>query len=148
MTTLLIAISAALAACVLVLLGLLVVLNRRRSRTAHDQVADVVRALEKRMDELSHELAQAVSRAEEEGRRSRFLGEIAGSIDLDEVLSRTLEAAGSLPGAAAAHLPSQWARTAARSLASIMDMSWGRSNSGFPIPASPQSSRRNRSPCA
>jgi diguanylate cyclase (GGDEF)-like protein len=101
-TTLLIAISAALAACVLVLLGLLVVLNRRRSRTAHDQVADVVRALEKRMDELSHELAQAVSRAEEEGRRSRFLGEIAGSIDLDEVLSRTLEAAGSLPGADAA----------------------------------------------
>jgi len=101
-TTLLIAISAALAVCVVVLLVLLVVLNRRSSRAAQDSVADVVRALENRMDELSHELAGAVARAEEEGRRSRFLGEIAGSIDLDEVLSRTLEAAGSLPGADAA----------------------------------------------
>ena len=45
------------------------------------------------MDELGRELAGAVERAEEEGRRSRFLGEIAGSIDLDEVLARTLEAA-------------------------------------------------------
>ena len=45
------------------------------------------------MDELARELAGAVERAEEEGRRSRFLGEIAGSIDLDEVLARTLEAA-------------------------------------------------------
>ena len=102
MTTLLIAISAALAVCVVVLLVLLVVPNRRSSRAAQDSVADVVRALENRMDELSHELAGAVARAEEEGRRSRFLGEIAGSIDLDEVLSRTLEAAGSLPGADAA----------------------------------------------
>jgi len=101
-TTLLIAISAALAVCVVVLLVLLVVPNRRSSRAAQDSVADVVRALENRMDELSHELAGAVARAEEEGRRSRFLGEIAGSIDLDEVLSRTLEAAGSLPGADAA----------------------------------------------
>jgi len=52
------------------------------------------------MDELGHELAGAVDRAEEEGRRSRFLGEIAGSIDLDEVLARTLEAAtGAVPDA-------------------------------------------------
>jgi diguanylate cyclase (GGDEF)-like protein len=50
------------------------------------------------MDELGRELAGAVERAEEEGRRSRFLGEIAGSIDLDEVLGRTLEAAtGAMP---------------------------------------------------
>ncbi len=54
------------------------------------------------MDELAQELAGAVDRAEEEGRRSRFLGEIAGSIDLDEVLARTLEAASKLPGADAA----------------------------------------------
>ncbi len=54
------------------------------------------------MDELAQELAGAVDRAEEEGRRSRFLGEIAGSIDLDEVLARTLEAAGKLPGCDAA----------------------------------------------
>jgi diguanylate cyclase (GGDEF)-like protein len=101
-TTLFIGISAALAVCVVVLLALLVLQSRRTDRHAQEQVGDVVRALERRMDELSHELAGAVERAEEEGRRSRFLGEIAGSIDLDEVLSRTLEAAGSLPGADAA----------------------------------------------
>jgi diguanylate cyclase (GGDEF)-like protein len=101
-TTLLIGLSAALALCVVVLLALLVVRTRRTDRTAQERVADVVRQLENRMDELSGELAQAVERAEEEGRRSRFLGEIAGSIDLDEVLAKTLEAAGSLPGADAA----------------------------------------------
>ena len=65
---------------------------------------EVVRTLEFRMDELAGELAGAVERAEEEGRRSRFLGEIAGSIDLDEVLARTLDAASGLPGADAALL--------------------------------------------
>jgi diguanylate cyclase (GGDEF)-like protein len=56
-----------------------------------------VRTLETRMHELAEELAAAVERADEEGRRSRFLGEIAGSIDLDEVLARTLRAAAGLP---------------------------------------------------
>jgi diguanylate cyclase (GGDEF)-like protein len=54
------------------------------------------------MDELAHELAAAVERAEDEGRRSRFLGEIAGSIDMDEVLARTLEAGTRLEGVDAA----------------------------------------------
>ena len=54
------------------------------------------------MDELASELAGAVERAEEEGRRSRFLGEIAGSIDMDEVLARTLEAGTRLEGVDAA----------------------------------------------
>src|SRR5439155_19449362 len=39
---------------------------------------------------------------EEKGRRSRTLGELGASIDLDEVLSRTLEAASAVPGADAA----------------------------------------------
>jgi diguanylate cyclase (GGDEF)-like protein len=101
-TTLLIGICAALAVCVVVLLVLLVVLTRRSSRGAQARVAEVVQALNARMDELSKELAGAVERAEEEGRRNQYLGDIAGSIDLDEVLTRTLEAAGSLPGADAA----------------------------------------------
>jgi diguanylate cyclase (GGDEF)-like protein len=101
-TTALIGISAALALGVAVLLVLLVVITRRRSRSEDLRVAGVADALNARMDELSRELARAVERAEEEGRRSRFLGEIAGLIDLDEVLSRTLEAAGDLPGADAA----------------------------------------------
>jgi diguanylate cyclase (GGDEF)-like protein len=101
-TTLLIGISAALALCVAVLVVLLLVLTRRSSRGASARVAEVVQALNARMDELSRELAGAVERAEEEGRRNQYLGEIAGSIDLDEVLSRTLEVADSLPGADAA----------------------------------------------
>src|SRR6185312_12547365 len=65
-------------------------------------VAEVVASLNARMDELGRELAGALERAEEEGRRSRIFGELAGSIDLDEVLSRTLEAAGAFEGANAA----------------------------------------------
>ena len=97
-----IGIAVAFGACVLLLAVLLVVLVRRSQRRADDRVDEVVRTLEFRMDELAQELAGAVDRAEEEGRRSRFLGEIAGSIDLDEVLARTLEAAGKLPGCDAA----------------------------------------------
>jgi len=101
-TSTVIGISAAFAAC-LILAGVLVWLAvRRSSRRADARVEEVVRTLEVRMDELVHELAGAVARAEEEGRRSRFLGEIAGSIDLDEVLGRTLDAASGLPGASAA----------------------------------------------
>jgi diguanylate cyclase (GGDEF)-like protein len=97
---LLIGISAGLGACVVLLLVLLATLVRRSGRRADERVSDVVRILEARMDELGRELAGAVERAEEEGRRSRFLGEIAGSIDLDEVLARTLEAAaGAVPDA-------------------------------------------------
>ncbi|HTZ04555.1 MAG TPA: sensor domain-containing diguanylate cyclase [Gaiellaceae bacterium] len=102
MTSTVIGISAAFAAC-LILAGVVVWLAvRRSSRRADARVEEVVRTLEVRMDELVHELAGAVARAEEEGRRSRFLGEIAGSIDLDEVLGRTLDAASGLPGASAA----------------------------------------------
>jgi diguanylate cyclase (GGDEF)-like protein len=54
------------------------------------------------MDELGRELQHALDRAEDEGRRSRILSELAVSIDLDEVLTRTLEAAADLNGADAA----------------------------------------------
>jgi len=101
MTTLLTGISVGLGALVVLLLALLVV--RWRSDTKTDErVAEVVLSLNERMDELGRELAGALERAEEEGRRSRIFGELAGSIDLDEVLSRTLEAAGALDRADAA----------------------------------------------
>src|SRR3954452_7218433 len=101
-TSLLIGISAVLAVCVVALLVLLVIRTRRSNQGAQARVAEVVQALNARMDELSQELAGAGERAEEGGRRNQYLGEIAGSIDLDEVLTRTLEAAHSLPGADAA----------------------------------------------
>src|SRR5205823_2735932 len=101
MTTLLTGISVGLGALVVLLLALLV--GRWRSDTKTDErVAEVVQSLNARMDDLGRELAGALERAEQESRRSHIFGELAGSIDLDEVLSRTLEAAGGLGGADAA----------------------------------------------
>jgi diguanylate cyclase (GGDEF)-like protein len=74
----------------------------RRDSSTEDRVAEVVASLNARMDELGRELQGALERAEEEGRRSRMLGDLAASIDLDDVLSRTLEAASALPGVDAA----------------------------------------------
>jgi diguanylate cyclase (GGDEF)-like protein len=101
MTTVLIGISVGLGALVVLLLTLLIV-RWRSDNTTDERVAEVVASLNARMDELGRELAGALERAEEEGRRSRIFGELAGSIDLDEVLSRTLEAAGALRDADAA----------------------------------------------
>src|SRR2546423_15697529 len=100
MTTLLTGTSVGLGALVVLLLALLVVRWRSDMKT-DERVAEVVASLNDRMDELGRELAGALQRAEEEGRRSRVFGELAGSIDLDEGLSRTLEAAGGRGGAPA-----------------------------------------------
>jgi diguanylate cyclase (GGDEF)-like protein len=102
MNSLLIAISAFLGMCVVLLATLEVVLARRSGRRADERVDGVVQTLETRMDELASELAGAVERAEEEGRRARFLSDIAGTIDLEDVMARTLEAASALPGVDAA----------------------------------------------
>src|SRR4051794_9886142 len=101
MTTVLIGISVGLGALVVLLIALLVI-RWRSGNSTDERVAEVVASLNARMDELGRELAGALERAEEEGRRSRIFGELAGSIDLDEVLSRTLEAAGALEDADAA----------------------------------------------
>ena len=73
-----------------VLLGLL--------RRSGGRVAEV----ERRLDALAADLGGAVERAEEEGRRSRLLGDISGTIDLDDVLTRALEAITAVPGVDAA----------------------------------------------
>ena len=98
----LIATSAALGALSVLLLTLLVVLGRRSAERADSRVEETVRTLEQRMDELASGLAGAVERAEDETRRSRILADLSSSIDLDEVLARTLDAAGALPGVDAA----------------------------------------------
>ncbi len=101
MTTLLIGISGALGALV-ILLAFVLIWRWRRFSSVDERVAEVVASLNTRMDDLGRELAGALERAEEESRRHRIFGELAGSIDLDEVLARTLEAAGALDGADAA----------------------------------------------
>ena len=63
---------------------------------------DAVTQINDRMERMVRELSHALERVQEEHRRSSVLGELGASIDLDEVLTRTLEAAGSQPGVHAA----------------------------------------------
>jgi len=99
MTLLLIAL---LALLVLIAVIAAVAMTRRSSRRADARVAALVESLNDRIDELARELAGAREEAEEELRRNRVLGELGGTIDLDEVLARSLEAAAALGGADAA----------------------------------------------
>ncbi|HEY5693770.1 MAG TPA: sensor domain-containing diguanylate cyclase [Gaiellaceae bacterium] len=92
-----IGLAAALGVCVVVALELLRRLRRRTSRDVEAQVAATVETLETRLDELAQELGSAVRRAEEEAQRSRFLGQIATTIDLDDAIGSTLKAAAALP---------------------------------------------------
>ena len=100
-TTALVAVGAA---AVLLALALVVLLvrSRRRGRGDQERVLAVVSELNGRVETIVRELSDALERAQEEGRRNRFLGELGASIDLDEVLSRTLEAGGAIPGVDAA----------------------------------------------
>jgi len=81
----------------LVSLELLRRLRRRNSRDVEAQVTATVHTLEARLDELARELSSAVNRAEEEAQRSKFLGQIATTIDLDDAINSTLQAAAGLP---------------------------------------------------
>src|SRR3954452_24062045 len=101
MTTLLTSISVGLGALVVLLLALLVV-RWRSDRKTDERGAEVVERLKARMGELGQELQRPLERAEEKVHLSPIFGELAGSIDLDEVLARALEAAGGLEGADAA----------------------------------------------
>jgi diguanylate cyclase (GGDEF)-like protein len=100
-TTALVAAGAAAATLVLVLLVVLV-RSRRRGRNDQEHVLELVSQMNVRMEGMVRELSEALERAQEEARRNRFLGELGSSIDLDEVLSRTLEAGGAIPGVDAA----------------------------------------------
>ncbi len=100
-TTVWYSVGAAAGALVLLLLVLLFWLIRPR-RASEEKIAELVADMNTRMESMVRDLSEALERAQEEGRRNRVLGELAGSIDLDEVLTRTLEAAGAMPGADAA----------------------------------------------
>lgn len=103
MTLLLVAASAVLATLVAVLAIALIRRSRRGAAIIEGRSNGTALAeLNERIEQLSNDLENAIRRTEEERRRSRFLGELAGSIDLDEVLARTLEAAGGISGADAA----------------------------------------------
>jgi diguanylate cyclase (GGDEF)-like protein len=95
MTIALAAVGAALATLVVTLLFQWAV---RRSSDSDERLTQVARELEARMDEMVRELSGALEQSQLEGQRTQMLGELAGSIDLDEVLTRVLEAAGAVDG--------------------------------------------------
>src|SRR2546421_12544505 len=100
-TTALVAVGAAVAT--LGLVSIVLLLRRRRSGGGEQQqMLTLVSEMNARMESMVRELSESLERAQEEGRRNRYLTELAGSIDLDEVLSRTLEAGGAVPGVDAA----------------------------------------------
>jgi diguanylate cyclase (GGDEF)-like protein len=100
-TTVLVAAVAAMATLALVSLAAFM-RSRRRNSGGQKQVLALVSEMNTRMESMVRELSEALERAQEDGRRNRFLGELGGSIDLDEVLTRTLEAGGAIPGVDAA----------------------------------------------
>jgi len=97
-----IALAAVGAALVTLVLTLLVQWIVRRGSDQDERLTEVVRELEARMDGMVRELTGAMEQSQIEGKRTRMLGELAGSIDLDEVLTRVLEAAGAVEGVDAA----------------------------------------------
>jgi diguanylate cyclase (GGDEF)-like protein len=77
------------------------VLIRRPSSAAPEPSENLVRAVDEmrlKMDELSNDLSEALERAERENRRNRLFGELGGSIDLEELMDRVLDAAMEIPG--------------------------------------------------
>ena len=88
------------AGAVFVLLFLVLVLRERRA--ADERFGTGMRELTSRMDGLAKELHAALDRTHDDDQRARILGELAGTIDLDEVLARLLEAAGAMHGVDAA----------------------------------------------
>ncbi len=88
------ALAAGVGARILCGLGVLLVARRRRARGGElsERLDESNARFEERLAELERELEEA----REEGRRSRLLSGIGASIDLDAVLSRTLETAGAV----------------------------------------------------
>jgi diguanylate cyclase (GGDEF)-like protein len=77
-----------------------VLVSRRQASRSKPDV-ELVRAVDEmrtKMDELAGGLAEALERAERESRRNRLFGELGGSIDLEELMDRVLDAAMEIPG--------------------------------------------------
>jgi diguanylate cyclase (GGDEF)-like protein len=100
MSTAVIALAAAGAA--LLIVGMIGVAGARSRRGSERRITRALAEIGARMDSLSVELADAITRAQDESRRVRTLGSLGTIADLDELLSRTVEAATDLTGVDAA----------------------------------------------
>ena len=96
MTTILIACGVALAATLLVVA--VFVLGRRSAGSAETKLNAVAAQIDERMQAMVQDLSDALERAQEESRRSRVLGDLGATIDLEEVVTKTLDAAGTMRG--------------------------------------------------
>jgi diguanylate cyclase (GGDEF)-like protein len=106
-TTVLVSVAASVLVSLVVVTVVVLLLRRKPGRPQvhngrHDELERVLADLNSRMDAMSREVSEALTRTQEESRRTRVLGELSGTIDLDEVLSRTVDAAGSVRGVDAA----------------------------------------------
>jgi hypothetical protein len=70
----------------------------RGRRSSYAAVEQLLRESLARTEGLHGDLAAALEEARAETQRARELGEIGASIDLDAVLTRTLEATGAITG--------------------------------------------------
>jgi diguanylate cyclase (GGDEF)-like protein len=82
----------------LLLAVILIVVLMRGRRGPADEVERLVSESLAGTEERLSQLSAALDRAHQESNRARRLGEIGGTIDLDAVLTRTLEAAAGLGG--------------------------------------------------
>ncbi len=105
-STLWIALAAALAVGAVAVLACLFGVLRagRRRRDATSLLERRLESSTEKFEGMVGDLAKELERAQEENRRARQLSALGGSIDLDAVLSRTLEAAAALEGVDAAML--------------------------------------------
>jgi diguanylate cyclase (GGDEF)-like protein len=90
----------AVALVLAVLVGVALFLRRRPTRPPEEnhELVQAVGEMRVKMDELAVELSHALDRAERESRRNRLFGELGGSIDLEELMDRVLDAAMEIPG--------------------------------------------------
>ncbi|HEX7083390.1 MAG TPA: sensor domain-containing diguanylate cyclase [Gaiellaceae bacterium] len=93
----------ALAAALVTAVCAAVVVARARM-SADERVAAAVRTMAEGMHDTIRDLATAVEASQRSPRGDRLAGELAASLDLDDVARRTLEAAGSVTGVEAALL--------------------------------------------
>jgi diguanylate cyclase (GGDEF)-like protein len=83
----------------------LLLLAQRRRNADPEPSTELVRAVDEmrvKMDALAQDLSEALDRAERETRRNRLFGELGGSIDLEEIMDRVLDATMALEGIDAA----------------------------------------------
>jgi diguanylate cyclase (GGDEF)-like protein len=96
------ALTAVIVVAVLVVAATLATSLVLRRRTSEPQptreLVEVVSEMRQKMDALSQDLSEALERSERESRRNRLFGELGGSIDLEELMDRVLDAAMEIPG--------------------------------------------------